>query len=100
MVRILHLLNDARGYVRRTRLECELIALGRSKLFPDMDHEGIVKIVHQQALIVDFEPKLAMYTLPVLLNTQTAQKSAEIGNGYCWATSYNASICIKDVRTN
>ncbi|QWE09428.1 DUF3141 domain-containing protein [Polynucleobacter ibericus] len=76
VVRILHLLNDARGYVRRTRLERELIALGHSKLFPDMDHEGIVKIVHQQALIVDFEPKLAMYTLPVLLNTQTAQKKA------------------------
>ncbi|MBU3584363.1 DUF3141 domain-containing protein [Polynucleobacter sp. 15G-AUS-farblos] len=76
VVRILHLLNDARGYVRRTRLERELIALGHSKLFPDMDHEDIVKIVHQQALIVDFEPKLAMYTLPVLLNTQTARKKA------------------------
>ena len=76
VVRILHLLNDARGYVRRTRLERELIALGHSKLFPDMDPEDIVKIVHQQALIVDFEPKLAMYTLPVLLNTQTAQKKA------------------------
>ena len=76
VVRILHLLNDARGYVRRTRLERELIALGHSKLFPDMDHEDIVKIVHQQALIVDFEPKMAMYTLPVLLNTQSAQKKA------------------------
>ena len=41
-----------------------------------MDHEDIVKIVHQQALIVDFEPKMAMYTLPVLLNTQSAQKKA------------------------
>jgi len=76
VVRILHLLNDARGYVRRTRLERELIALGHSKLFPDMDHEDIVKIVHQQALIVDFEPKLAMDTLPVLLNTPTSQKKA------------------------
>ena len=76
VVRILHLLNDARGYVRRTRLERELIALGHSKLFPDMDHEDIVKIVHQQALIVDFEPKLAMDTLPILLNTPTSQKKA------------------------
>jgi len=76
VVRILHLLNDARGYVRRTRLERELISLGHSKLFPDMDHEDIVKIVHQQALIVDFEPKLAMDTLPVLLNTPTSQKKA------------------------
>ena len=76
VVRILHLLNDARGYVRRTRLERELIALGHSKLFPDMSHEDIVKIVHQQALIVDFEPKLAMDALPVLLNTVSSQKKA------------------------
>lgn len=76
VVRILHLLNDARGYVRRTRLERELIALGHSKLFPDMDHEDIVKIVHQQALIVDFEPKLAIDSLPILLHTADAQKKA------------------------
>ncbi len=76
VVRILHLLNDARGYVRRTRLERELIALGHSKLFPDMDHEDIVKIVHQQALIVDFEPKLAIDSLPILLHTADTQKKA------------------------
>ncbi len=76
VVRILHLLNDARGYVRRTRLERELIALGHSKLFPDMDHEEIVKIVHQQALIVDFEPKLAIDSLPILLNSVDSQNKA------------------------
>ena len=76
VVRILHLLNDARGYVRRTRLERELIALGHSKLFPDMDHEDIVKIVHQQALIVDFEPKLAIDSLPILLNSVDSQNKA------------------------
>ncbi len=76
VVRILHLLNSARGYVRRTRLERELIALGHSKLFPDMDHEDIVKIVHQQALIVDFEPKVAMDTLPILLKTVDSRKTA------------------------
>jgi pimeloyl-ACP methyl ester carboxylesterase len=76
VVRILHLLNDARGYVRRTRLERELIALGHSLLFPDMDHEDIVKIVHQQALIVDFEPKLAIDSLPILLHTADAQMKA------------------------
>lgn len=76
VVRILHLLNEARGYVRRTRLERELIALGHSKLFPDMDHEDIVKIVHQQALIVDFEPKLAIDSLPILLKSADSQKKA------------------------
>jgi hypothetical protein len=76
VVRILHLLNDARGYVRRTRLERELIALGHSTLFPDMEHEDIVKLVHQQALIVDFEPKLAIDSLPILLNSADSQQKA------------------------
>ena len=76
VVRILHLLNSARGYVRRTRLERELIALGHSALFPDMSHEDIVKLVHQQSLIVDFEPNKAFDTLPILLNTVDKQKKA------------------------
>lgn len=76
VVRILHLLNNARGYVRRTRLERELIALGHSSLFPNMAHEDIVKLVHQQAMIVDFEPKKAVDTLCVLLNSQDKQKKA------------------------
>jgi len=76
VVRILHLLNSARGYVRRTRLERELIALGHSALFPDMSHEDIVKLVHQQSMIVDFEPNKAFDTLPILLNTADKQKKA------------------------
>lgn len=76
VVRILHLLNSARGYVRRTRLERELIALGHSSLFPNMAHEDIVKLVHQQALIVDFEPKRALETLHLLLDTHEKQKKA------------------------
>ena len=75
-MRILHLLNSARGYVRRTRLERELIALGHSALFPNMSHADIVKLVHQQSLIVDFEPNKAFDTLPILLNTAEKKKSA------------------------
>jgi pimeloyl-ACP methyl ester carboxylesterase len=76
VVRILQLLNTARGYVRRTRLERELIALSHSSLFPNMAHEDIVKLVHQQSLIVDFEPKRALDTLSVLLNTRDKQRKA------------------------
>ncbi|MFZ4379300.1 MAG: DUF3141 domain-containing protein [Polynucleobacter sp.] len=76
VVRILHLLNSARGYVRRTRLERELIALGHSALFPNMSHEDIVKLVHQQSMIVDFEPNKAFDTLPMLLNSEEKQKQA------------------------
>ena len=76
VVRILQLLNTARGYVRRTRLERELIALSHSSLFPSMSHEEIVKLVHQQSLIVDFEPKRALETLSVLLNSSDKQRKA------------------------
>jgi pimeloyl-ACP methyl ester carboxylesterase len=76
VVRILQLLNRARGYVRRTRLERELIALSHSSLFPSMSHEDIVKLVHQQSLIVDFEPKRALDTLSILLDTAEKQKKA------------------------
>ena len=76
VVRILQLLNTARGYVRRTRLERGLIALSHSSLFPNMAHEDIVKLVHQQSLIVDFEPKRALDTLTVLLNTPDKQRKA------------------------
>lgn len=76
VVRILHLLNNARGYVRRTRLERELIALSHSSLFPSMAHEDIVKLVYQQAMIVDFEPKKAVDTLCVLLNSHEKQRKA------------------------
>lgn len=76
VVRMLHLLTKARGYVRRTRLERELKAL-RSSLFPDLkDEEPLSKVIHQQSLIVDFEPKLAVESLPKLLNTAEKQKEA------------------------
>ena len=69
-VRMLHLITKARGYVRRTRLERELQTLQRAH-FPDLhDESALSHLIHQQSLIVDFEPKLAKDSLVVLLNTE------------------------------
>ena len=75
-VRMLHLLNKARGYVRRTRLERELQVLKRQDLFPDFSDQDIKKILHQQSLIVDFDQVNAMATLPLLLTTPESRRAA------------------------
>jgi hypothetical protein len=75
-VRMLHLLTKARGYVRRTRLERELLALQKTELFPDLNEEAITKLLHLQSLVVDFAPVQAMSTLPILLNTSELKKAA------------------------
>jgi pimeloyl-ACP methyl ester carboxylesterase len=75
-VRMLHLLNKARGYVRRTRLERELQVLKRQDLFPDLSDQEIKKILHQQSLIVDFDQINALATLPLLLKTPESRQTA------------------------
>ena len=75
-VRMLHLLNKARGYVRRTRLERELQVLKRQDLFPDLSDQEIKKILHQQSLIVDFDQVNAIATLPLLLKTPESRRAA------------------------
>jgi pimeloyl-ACP methyl ester carboxylesterase len=75
-VRMLHLLTKARGYVRRTRLERELLALKKTDLFPELNEDSITKLLHIQSLIVDFAPKQAISTLTVLLSTPELKKAA------------------------
>jgi pimeloyl-ACP methyl ester carboxylesterase len=75
-VRMLHLLTKARGYVRRTRLERELLALKKTDVFPELNEDSITKLLHIQSLIVDFAPKQAISTLTVLLNTPELKKAA------------------------
>jgi pimeloyl-ACP methyl ester carboxylesterase len=75
-VRMLHLITKARGYVRRTRLERELQALQRAH-FPNLhDENALSHLIHQQSLIVDFEPTLAKESLVVLLSSEEKQKEA------------------------
>lgn len=76
VVRMLHLLTKARGYVRRTRLEKELNALQKAYFSNLNDEEALSLLIHQQSLIVDFEPQLAKDTLFELLNTEVKQQDA------------------------
>ena len=75
-VRMLHLLNKARGYVRRTRVERVLQVLKRQDLFPALSDQEIKKILHQQSLIVDFDQVEAVATLPLLLKTPESRRAA------------------------
>jgi hypothetical protein len=76
VIRMLHLITKARGYVRRTRLEREMQALQRSH-FPDLlNEEPLTDLIHQQSLIVDFEPELAKQSLRTLLDSAEKQQEA------------------------
>ncbi|MGL4406147.1 MAG: DUF3141 domain-containing protein, partial [Notoacmeibacter sp.] len=53
--RILQLISDARGYVRRSRLEKNLALFEQREPFKSMSEADRAKLIHEQAIIVDFE---------------------------------------------
>ncbi|WP_165923301.1 DUF3141 domain-containing protein [Bosea sp. BK604] len=76
MVRMLELLSQARGYVRRSRLERELQIFATEKPFSTMDEEKRSRLIHEQALIVQFAPEKAKASLPKLLDTAKERERA------------------------
>jgi len=74
--RMLCLLAKARGYVRRSRLERQLLAFKNAKAFAKMDEDALASLVHRQSIIVDFEPEQAYATLPLLLDTAAERRDA------------------------
>jgi hypothetical protein len=74
--RMLCLLAKARGYVRRSRLERQLVAFKNAKAFAKMNEEALARLVHRQSIIVDFEPEQAIATLPLLLDTEAERRDA------------------------
>jgi hypothetical protein len=54
MARMLQLLSQARGYTRRTRLERELQLFEQEEPFKSMNDADRAKLIHRQALIVQF----------------------------------------------
>lgn len=75
-VRMLELLSEARGYVRRSRLERELHIFATEKPFAAMDEEKRAKLIHAQSLIVQFAPEKAKASLPKLLDTVKERERA------------------------
>lgn len=75
-VRMLELLSSARGYVRRTKLERELALFATEEPFRSMDEDQRARLIHQQALIVQFAPDQAKASLPRLLETEHERSRA------------------------
>ncbi|UEM23255.1 DUF3141 domain-containing protein [Skermanella mucosa] len=68
VVRMMLLLADARGTVRRSRLERADRLLKEDPAFAGFPAEGLKQIIHEQTLIIELEPAQALATLPVLLS--------------------------------
>ena len=67
VIRMLILLADSRGNVRRDRLERSARVLTQDEPFKSLNADERSFILQEQTLIVEFAPELAIETLPKLL---------------------------------
>jgi len=75
-VRILILLARSRHSVRRDRLERSNQILSTQEPFSKLSPVVLTRIIRQQNLIVEFEPELAIATLPKMLPTREEREKA------------------------
>ena len=76
VIRMLVLLAENRGQVRRDRLERSSRVLTRDEPFRSLGAERRAMIIHEQTLIASFDPKRAIDTLPLLLQTPEERELA------------------------
>jgi acyl dehydratase len=75
VIRMLIMLAEARGSVRRDRLERSARVLSTDKPFCDLDPALRGQIIHEQSIIAQFEPDAAIDALPRML--EDAESRAE-----------------------
>lgn len=67
VIRMLLLLSEARGSVRRDRLERSAHMLSSDEPFASLGAQRRAQLIHEQSIIVEFERDAAIETLPLLL---------------------------------
>jgi len=76
VIRMLILLAESRATVRRDRLERSAKVLSHDEPFASLGPERRTALIHEQSVIVEFEPDLAVKTLPDLLPDKAERQKA------------------------
>jgi len=76
VIRMLLLLSEARGSVRRDRLERSAKMLTVDEPFRSLGAQRRGEIINEQSIIIEFEPEKAVQTLPALVPTAAEKKKA------------------------